>query len=103
MEASVLPSKTKQVLALPVFDLAFGFNCWHSETLFQTMYLYSFPKTLHTCTSESSRKIRNNNKTLSVRFESCGHLIKSIKLKKRPSPCEMAPVICVRKKWYVSS
>ena len=35
-------------------------------------------------TSESSRNIRN--KTFSVRLESCGHLIKSIKLKKRPFP-----------------
>ena len=52
-------------------------------------------------TSESSRKIRN--KTFSVRLESCGHLIKSIKLKKRPFPCEIAPVMCVLKKWYVSS
>lgn len=52
-------------------------------------------------TSESSRNIRN--KTLSVRLESCGHLIKSIKLKKRPFPCEIAPVMCVLKKWYVSS
>ena len=52
-------------------------------------------------TSESSRKIRK--RTLSVRLESCGHLIKSMKLKMCPFPCEMAPVICVLRKWYVSS
>ena len=52
-------------------------------------------------TSESSRNIRN--KTFSVRLESYSHLIKSIKLKKRPFPCEIAPVMCVLKKGYVSS
>ena len=32
-----------------------------------------------------------------------GHLIRSMKVKIRPLPCEMAPVICVLRKWQVSS
>ena len=63
--------------------------------------LQIFSKFIMVHTLESFRKIRN--KTFSVRLESCGHLIKSIKLKKRPFPCDIAPVMCVLKKWYVSS
>ena len=94
MEASVLPSGMKHVLSTSCYLFDLWFNRLHSGTLFQTKCSCSFRKTLHT--SESSRKIRN------VRFKSRGHLIKSSKLKKRPPPSKLAPVICVRKKWYVS-
>ena len=50
-------------------------------------------------TNTSATSINILSSTFKVRFESWGHLIRSIKVKIRPFPCEMTPVMCVLGKW----